>query len=762
MRRYIALVIATVCAGAAIVFAQYGHFIIATDFFRQQVPFIMETKRMLATGTPFWSWDTFFGDNFVGGFTFYTLTSPFVWLSCLFPYRYMLEGLFLTLVLKYVCAFLASRLYFRTMGVTAQTASAGGLIYAFSSYAVTQTFYYHFFEPMIAFPLLLAAVERYLRKRRYCGPALALAVGLTVFVNFYFAIGSLIVAAIYTFFRSVWCPRAERQSPAAMARGVGFAALGLALAAVVLLPTAAHLSGSPRLGIQTGLDSTAPWLFLNRVRALLVPEVVEQPTALFRLSGFDSCSLCLPVAGMLLPLLGLWRERRTWIAPAVALLLVIYVTPLNSAMTLFTCPSYVRWGYALALLLTLPALRLLDDARFRLTRRAVALYACAAAAVLASAAALGLSSGAEPVGGESPECLLAAYAVVLAANVACLALFARRMSRRTLAAGVALCAAVQMTAFYAFRSEWYFQRQGMAYAGMPQRCLWNNPMPRHEGPMRSRTAFVSSTFVNYPMLLGRPGVQSHQSMRNGAAQRFFTVADTLGIAGSAFVPDVNVRSFHALMSVSGLVALDGEASDSLLQALAMRPSRRGAGYTEYRCADYVPMGFAYDSHVPESYVNRLMAMRPRPDAALLLLAAMAVPDTAVARFSRVLAPLDTAQALSLDSVAARRRAVCCSAFEGTTRGFTATITLPRKNYVFFSVPADPGFTARIDGHETPIEAVNLGLAAVLVDAGRHDIVFTYLPPGLRLGGAVSLAALLLLGLVSCLERRHRKGMEVRA
>lgn len=252
MKRYLLLTLLTVAAGTAVLFAQYGACFFWADFSQQQVPFVMETKRMLASGTPFWSWNTYYGQNFWGSYTFYTLTSPFVWLDCLFPYRWMLEVISVTLALKYACAFAAARHYFRVMGVSRGSASIGGLLYAFSSYAIVTTAYYHFLEPVIAFPLLLSAVERFVRGGRYGATALAAAVGGTVIVNYYFAIGSLVMASVYTFFRLM--PRLGGRWPGAgrVAAGIGCAALG------VLLPTAAALHGGAREATYlTGLDSTA-------------------------------------------------------------------------------------------------------------------------------------------------------------------------------------------------------------------------------------------------------------------------------------------------------------------------------------------------------------------------------------------------------------------------------------------------------------------------------------------------------------------------
>ena len=112
MKKYLFLIVFVVIIGSIPLFIQYGTYIHCTDFAKQQIPFIMETKRMLLSGKPFWSWNTYYGDNFFGGYGFYTLTSPFVWINCLFPYKYKVQGIFLTLILKYISAFLASSFFY--------------------------------------------------------------------------------------------------------------------------------------------------------------------------------------------------------------------------------------------------------------------------------------------------------------------------------------------------------------------------------------------------------------------------------------------------------------------------------------------------------------------------------------------------------------------------------------------------------------------------------------------------------------------------
>ncbi len=65
-------------------------------------------------------------------------------------------------------------------------------------------------------------------------------------------------------------------------------------------------------------------------------------------------------------------------------------------------------------------------------------------------------------------------------------------------------------------------------------------------------------------------------------------------------------------------------------------------------------------------------------------------------------------------------------------------------YVVLADAWFPGWTARVDGVETPIRRADYVFRAVRVGPGDHQIEFTYLPQSLIMGGATSLASLLIL------------------
>ena len=117
----------------------------------------------------------------------------------------------------------------------------------------------------------------------------------------------------------------------------------------------------------------------------------------------------------------------------------------------------------------------------------------------------------------------------------------------------------------------------------------------------------------------------------------------------------------------------------------------------------------------------------------------------------------TADSLSAD---AAERAATAGTYTENTNGFSETITLSRKNLVFFSVPYDSGWSATVNGKPVEIEKVNIGFMAVLCEAGQNEIVFTYTTPGLFTGIIVTGVSLLILAvyfvIVLILNRKKRE------
>lgn len=119
----------------------------------------------------------------------------------------------------------------------------------------------------------------------------------------------------------------------------------------------------------------------------------------------------------------------------------------------------------------------------------------------------------------------------------------------------------------------------------------------------------------------------------------------------------------------------------------------------------------------------------------------------------------------LDHDAAGAAALARASRRGATRGVVAitrtrnaSVTmrarLDRPGLVVLNDALMEGWTVRVDGHARPPLRVNTVMRGVIVPGGRHEIVWSYAVPGLRLGAAVSLLTLATLLAATLFARRR--------
>ena len=159
----IALVTACVLIIPFIIF-DGGVFYYYGDFNVQEIPFYQMVHDAIKSGNLGWNTTTDLGSDLISSYSFYLLGSPFFWLTIPFPSEavpYLIGPL---LILKLSLASLSAYLYLKRYVRHGQFAVIGGLLYAFSGFSIYNIFFFHFHEPMIMFPLLLAALDFYLIK----------------------------------------------------------------------------------------------------------------------------------------------------------------------------------------------------------------------------------------------------------------------------------------------------------------------------------------------------------------------------------------------------------------------------------------------------------------------------------------------------------------------------------------------------------------------------------------------------------------------
>lgn len=760
MKRLTIYIIIIVTFGIIPSIFQYGNFFFWSDYVVASCPHSYEIKRIISSGAPWLSWNQYLGENALANFTFGGLTSPFVWFGCLFPYSLLPYALTLSLILRFCFVGCFSLLYFRKMGVREEFAQLGALLYTFSSFVTANLQYWIFMESIMLFPLLLWSIEKIIHHEAYGGVWLCCVTFFIAFTNFYFIPCSLISAFIYGICRLYVGYHVTNRWIIVM-QGMGYTILGLAMSAVVVYPTYLYLHGSPRAEVSSGVPSLVYYITfaLERLRVLFMPKLWDGFIAYFLGSGWKSNAICLPVLAMCPALLYIVKNRRSWVTWLIVITLFIYLTPLNGIFSLFTNPLYTRWGYALVLFLILASLYYLQD--HIISPHQLWTYITLSVTVVVGITILSiwLYRGTPFTIEEHMVMLVTSLLYIIA--LVLLVLYVYHPQPTLLMRSVAIYACLSLIFTIFSRTDaWYSWIGKEDFADVIKPYITENELPRNEAAFHYRTAFVtrkSNIFANMASLKNIPSIGSYGSIQNSYVLRLFATADSCAnaerLGRNEFTPNIHVPSFAALMSVKDFIIYDDQyAERPQLSGLSL--SSKWNGYVCYDYDHYIPMGFTYDSYIDESVIDTLLSDPKSTDIPLLLLSSLAVPKEEQCFVRPYLHRAKISDHLSLDSLCEARRQSCCTTFTGTTSGFTSSITLHNNNIVFFSVPYDPGFTATVDGTPTHIIPVNLGLMAIAVPAGHHDICFSFLPEGLLLGGGVSIASLLIVVLLGWNEHRR--------
>lgn len=736
----------------------FGRYYIAGDFTHQMLPFLYEAKRMFASGFPLWSWNTYFGDNFIASYAYYTAFNPFTWINCLFPYRYLTLGFTIVLYLKFlVCAYISQK-YLKKIGFDDRLSLLGCLLYTFSSWAISNLIYYMFLEPMILFPLLLIFIERFLRGEKHAYSGLSMAVFVVVMVNYYFASVNLIAATIYFFCRMLSLDDMKGKVLATTVRAAGCVVLGICCSSFMLCPVLYQLKGSPAQSMN--FDTSDLALVADRLFWLLYPKANDGKFYyLFLNPLWKSNAASLAVFGFLPTVLLFARKGFGWIKWLVAVFVLIYITPLNGIFSLFTDLYYTRWAYALTLSMivaTLYYIRNYGMPRFKYAVIYCVLIYGAYFLFYGASVAWHYKESGDLLSVASVRLTLEASLMALNALVLLFLCQRRWIAKKDacLIPIISVCLAAQF-GIYSLPGS-LFQKS----TTLTETDYFVNDFDfRREGDFHYRTDFTvigtgGRPSSNFGLITNRPSVQTYHSVQNRNILKWNSI-----IGGTdpnrLFFPTRHVASYEALMSVKDLAIVSRVPVDSM--GLGEVKERNGF-FTVYESDHYIPMGFAYDQYFISSEVEALAAGERNVDLPVVVLSGIAIEKDDEPELAPYLRKGVIDENVDLDSLVSARRAVACDSFIGHTRGFDAHICLDSAKVVFFSVVADDGFSAYIDDEPTKIYEANLGFSAVVVPAGCHDISFRYYPPGLGLGLLLSAIGLLITGVVFYKERSYHQQM----
>ncbi len=740
-----------------------GFFVYYGDYNAQQMPFYKTCIEAVQSGNFGWNWKTDLGANFVGSYSFYTLGSPFFWFAALFPAaisQYLMAPL---LALKIALSSLFAFVFIRRFVTKPQNALIGGLLYAFSGYSMYNIFFNHFHEAIVFFPLLLIGLEEaVVNKRR---GALALAVAINAFVNYFFFIGECIFLVLYFIARLI--------GDSGFRIGVrdffclAFEAVcGVLIAGILFVPSIFQVLDVPR---STSMLNGWDFLFYNKnqrygliLEAMFFPGEIPARSSMFESADakWSSVALFLPLfslSGVLALVKGASTtasRRMKWLRILIPACFVITMIPgLNSSFVLFNYSFYTRWWYMPELLCALATVYVLEHEEFDLK---FGVKFCAVAVVLISLLAVFF-----PMKDKETDQILPRIAVkispavfvnigiAIAMTVVAFSMLHWRKSdsaakfTKKVTAGVVVCS---------MALGYYFVSYGRILG--PYLGDYNSKVSAQihiDDPEFHRMESLDS-LNNINMLWDMSSLKSFTSIIPSST---FDLYDLLGIERSVNSnPKTENYALRSLTNVRYLIVSQNTDEKKLDEALKDMPMfefmEEQDGYDIYRNTVALPMGYAYDTYILDSDAKKQTKVDNLMVGSAILTAEQVekYSDILLERKPESLNDEQRYERFLTD--AEERQALGAKQFSVNSSGFTAVTDYTSEKLLVFSVPYDKGWsgTVSVQGaapQALEVDKVNGGFIGVRIPAGVCEISFTYKTPGGSLGIICTVAGIVLFG-----------------
>lgn len=741
-----------------VLIANGGNLYLVGDYMTQQIPFIRECRRMLLSGTPFWSHNTFLGANFLGTYSFYNWASPFFLPLFLLPEEFIAYGTGVMLIIKLAVAAVTASLYLKKHIQTPHFVFIGALIYAFSSFTLDSTFFYHFIDVIAVFPLLLYSTDEVLEGRKM--PLLSLSVLLNACVNYYFFFISSVFFLIYLFFRT----RYGRYDFKSALRCIAFYALGGFSAMFILLPSAFSLletykvSGSFADTFVRGLSSV-PQLFKTLKGIILPSEGIMGSAMGFRYSVFNSNNAFLPFFGAIFTFTALRKKSAEWYYRLIKFLFILTLVPFgNGVFSLFTNVSYTRWWYAFVLIQVLVSLKIIEENKAQ-KGKAITEYRKSTKTITKIAFAV--------VGCPILAKLLMAYALkdfaskILPANIfdyltdIGITEEFNPEDFRYMLVFVFLCAISFIPLFFSIKNGWIYKAKriipavilvctlnfGVYFANETdiadtsyEDCYMGmDTAASSTANYTSRTDY-SYSIVNYPMVANTPGTTVFHSFKSKATAEFCKLIgyeDTLHASSKKYFDSPAIQT---LLSIKTKVNKNGVSTPA-----------------EY----YTPFGWVYDYYVIDEGLEYTTDKEENNRRIELMTKACIVDKDTAGKLKSVAAKMQSAESIDWKAACENNKRTAATCISLTSKGLSCVTSGEKERLIYFSIPNDNGWTAYINGEKAEILTLNGGMIGIIIPEGEAQISLEFHTPGLTAGTIISLLSLAIIAFLMLLQKRNQ-------
>ena len=754
----IALFIA-ICLFVPYMFASEGYFTFYGDFNVQQIPFYKEGHKAVLDGNMFWNWHTDLGSNTIASYSYYLWGTPFFWLTLLFPNDFVPYLIGPLLILKFALVALTAYLYIRRFTRTPESASIGGLLYAFSGFSVYNIFFNQFHESIILFPLLLLSLELLITENKRF--FFAITVFLCAVSNYFFFFGMVVFTVIYFFVRLF--SGAIKIKFSRFLILVFEAVLGVLLAAALLLPTLITILEIPRVSSTlTGWNAIMygkEQIYANILQCFFFPPDIPARPVFFPGAEVKWSSLggWLPLFSMAGVFAFFSTKKKHWIKKILGICIFMALVPiLNSMFYAFNTAYYARWFYMPILIMCLATSTMLEDSKANWSFGIKWVFGITLATSLViglfpkvtddGKTVFGLFTQSEGYTLEEKDwtyiarywtaCIIAIASIII---LWAIIKFSKAKPKTFYKISVSFVCIISII----YGNVFIFTGRSHSYD--IKNIVIDSLIEGDVYLEEERDTYRIDTYDcvdNTAIFLGYSGINAFHSVVPASITNFY---EYIGVERSvASRPDTDYYALRGLLSVKYLLNrkdgenfVDPETNQSAMYGYTYLKTE--SGYYIYENDYFVPYGFSYDY-----YMDYKMCDQFNDEAkANLMLKAILLDDKQIKKYSSLMENLYDATSRYDVSVTfgdeyyaedcKKLAETSAYYFKTDNNGFTAKVKRDKENLVFFSVPYERGWSATVNGKPVEIEKVNVGFMAIKVPKGNSTIRFNYQTPLLKEG-----------------------------
>lgn len=694
-----------------------GAFSLYSDYDYQQIPFSMSLHRTIREcGVDCWIDSLDLGTSSVQGYGFYELGSPFFWLMIPFPTEAVPFLMGWIYILKYAFAGAFAFLFLKRFTKTTRGAILGAIIYAFSGFQAINLMFGHFHDVVALFPLLMIGLERLAenpKKKKF----FILMVALNCAVNYFFFLQEVVFLVLYACIR-FWHKGAKWLFRFAL-RCLACGALGVVMAAAILLPNLMYISQSSRAAFTPSADGIfeyEPSIFAMIARGFVLPADAMTNMASIADQNYMSINCWLPMVGLSLVIAYMIKGRKKWLIFLLAVLIAGSFVLHFSMLFLLFRGFYMRWWYMLVLMLALACGLVLDEPQRYRVRLGAFINILMILAVL-----VWIYFGTNLEELDESRFLVQ---VLIALSGCILTLFFANRAKVTGVFIVLFAVGSTMLTFYYYVND--SNSVGDYMRELNAKMALTLPDDRYR---------TSSNLNVETIATGLPGMSSFSSTVSGSIVRFDYIFE-----GDDPVNRVDKSLYR------GLTELLGGKYD------IQYDEDGGAYFTEQPAC---PIGYAIKSYMTYDELFDV----PINNRAYALLESVAVKEPLNELEHRV--PKGDFGAGRMRDDIEENVANEVRAFSRVRDGYDIETDYAADEYVYFTIPNEPGWRVVMDGDSKIKPIDSAGMMIMKIPAGRHKITMRYHTPWYSGGVAISILAWLGFAFWVVLEISHGFGMRRR-